>query len=507
VIDRIAIRRGTYRDSVALMVASQEAAALPGVDQATAVSATPINLELLRRNGFDLGEEELGPNDLVVAIRAESEETAEGAEQVLDRRLSSVEAPSAAAEAPPRSIRTAARRNPASNLAMVSVPGPNAAYECALAIESGLHAFCFSSGFPARIEEALKREAIGRGLLMMGPDCGTAVLDGVGVGFANELERGPVGMIGASGTGMQQIACLLDAAGIGISQAVGVGGRDLSADVGGSMTLHALSLLAEDADTEVVVVVGKTPHPEVAAEVARAAGEAGKPVVLCFPGVPDSVAAPGPAAAGIDTAATLEQGAAAAAERLGSRVPLEEVGIEHRGGLIRGLFSGGTLRDEAAAVIAAAAERSDGAPPLSLDREPDGPERARHLLIDFGSEELTQGRLHPMIDPSLRNEALERESRDPDISVVLVDVVLGRTAHPDPAAELAPAVERALDHRGSALAVIVSLCGAKRDPQGLELQRKRLQGAGAIVIGSNRRAALLAAGAALPDVTATSGRT
>jgi FdrA protein len=498
-IERVALQRGTHRDSVTLMLASKEASALTGVLEASAVSATPVNVDLLERAGFKIGEQKLEPTDLVIAIRAENEKAADEAEAAINERLSSVEEPEGAPEPAPRSFRTAARRFPGSNLAVISVPGPNAAHECAAAIESGLHAFCFSSGIPERIEVELKRAAIERELLLMGPDCGTAILDGVGIGFANELERGPVGLIGASGTGIQQIGCLLDAAGVGISHAIGVGGRDLSAAIGGAMTLHALGLLARDERTEVIAVVGKSPDPAVAAEVAQAAAEAHKPAVLCFPGLDEP-----PTLAGVETAATLEQAADAAAVAAGAELALGETQIEAREGLIRGLFCGGTLRDEAIAVVAEATSNGGDTRLIHLDREPEETERGHHLFVDYGAIQFTEGRPHPMIDPSLRDFAIEREAADPKVSTLLLDVVLGRCAHPDPAAMLAPAISRALEGRGEELRVIVSLCAAERDPQGLDVQRQRLRRAGALVTRSNRQAALLAAGASVPGPRARS---
>jgi FdrA protein len=494
VVERVSVRRRSYRDSVALMLASRDAAAVAGVAEATAVCATPLNVDLLARSGFDLTDAApLEPADLVVAVRADSGRAADEAIAAIEARLAAAEPPSTDAMAPPpRSLTAAARRRDDANLAVISVPGGSAAYECAAAIDAGLNVFCFSSGFDAALERELKRSAIARGLLMMGPDCGTAIVDGVGIGFANELERGPVGIVGASGTGMQQVACLLDLAGIGISQAIGVGGRDLGPEVGGAMALRGVELLAADPATETVVVIAKSPAAAVADRVAAAAAAGGKPAVLCFPCLAGLGTPPG-----VETAATLEQAARAAAERSGGSLELPDAAAPGvRPGLIRGLFSGGTLRDEALSVLAAALAGAGAEPPLAIDQEPRGEGGGRHLLIDYGSESLTVGRAHPMIDPSLRNAAVEREGRDPDVSVVLLDVVLGRAAHPDPAAELAPAIESLLSARAGDVAVVVSLCGSRRDSQGLGGQAARLRDAGATVALGNAQAARLAVAAA-----------
>ena len=305
--DRVLVRGGSYFDSVSLMLASQDAASVPGVEQASAVNATPLNVELLERQGFRLdSHDDLGPNDLVLAVRARDEASAQAAVDAIEHRLRSNAEPGGGVSAreAPRSISAAARARPELNLAVISVPGQHATYECARALDAGLHVFCFSDGLPLEAELALKRRALELGLLMMGPDCGTAVIDGVGLGFANVLDRGPVGIVGASGTGIQALSSMLDAAGIGVSQAIGVGGRDLSSQVGGLMTLRGIELLAADPGTEVLVVISKAPDTQVAQTVADAARASGKPFVLAFPGL-----APG------------DRGARLGADARGSRGP------------------------------------------------------------------------------------------------------------------------------------------------------------------------------------------
>ena len=291
---RVEVRRGTYHDSVTLMQVSRQAEELPGVEAAAAVAATPVNLELLARQGFAVDPAGLGPSDLVLCVRAADDDAAGQAMEQVEALLAgagrggtgggSGAGPGAA---PPRSLRAAARRDPDLNLAVLSVPGRHLDYEIAEALQAGLHVFCFSDGLDPATEAACKRVAAERGLLLMGPDCGTAIIDGVGLGFANAVRRGPVGVVGASGTGIQEVTCLLDAAGVGISHAIGVGGRDLSPEVGGIMTLRALDLLAADDATERLVVISKPPDPRVARRVADAAAATGKPAVLAFPGLSD----------------------------------------------------------------------------------------------------------------------------------------------------------------------------------------------------------------------------
>ena len=503
-IDRTLVKRGAYHDSVTLMLVARQARALDGVVQAAAVAATPVNLELLTRLGLQPGEV-VSPDDLVVAVRAESEAAAAAALAAIEAGLARRgQAPQRAGQArPPRSLGAAARRDPDLALALVSVPGRHAAYEVAAALDAGLHVFCFSDGVGVDQEVALKQAAVQRGLLLMGPDCGTAIIDGVGLGFANAVRRGPVGVVGASGTGTQAVTCLLDAAGVGISQAVGVGGRDLDARVGGLMTRHALGLLTADAGTQVLLLVSKPPDPRVAAGVAVAAAATGKPAVVAFPGL-DPGALPGPPR-GVELAGTLEQAAARAAALAGA-TPAPQAGepTPDAGrlpgttpGAVRGLFAGGTLCAEAMALVAAAVGRVGSNQPLRPDWQvdPTGHDRG-HVFIDFGSDQLTEGRPHPMIDPALRAERFQRDAADPAVGVILLDVVLGYGADPDPAATFAPLVERALAARRGRLTVVVSLCGAAGDPQDLASQAARLRQAGALVSRSNAAAARLALAAA-----------
>ena len=504
---RVEVRRGTYHDSVTLMQVSRQAEELPGVEAAAAVAATPVNLELLARQGFAVDPAGLGPSDLVLCVRAADDAAADQAMEQVDTLLAgagrvgagggSGAGPDGGPAAAPRSLRAATRRDPDLNLAVLSVPGRHLHYEIAEALQAGLHVFCFSDGLDPATEAACKKVAAQRGLLLMGPDCGTAILDGVGLGFANAVRHGPVGVVGASGTGIQEVTCLLDAAGIGISHAIGVGGRDLSPEVGGIMTLRALDLLAADDATERLVVISKPPDPQVARRVADAAATTGKPVILAFPAMTD----PPPLPPGVGFAGSLEAAAAWATgiPRVGSttepHLPADPPAVTP--GAIRGLFSGGTLCYEAMAVVAGVVGRVASNIPLRPEWRLADPNRSEgHTFVDFGDDAMTEGRAHPMIDPGLRNERFRREAADPETGVVLLDVVLGYGAHPDPAGELAPLVERALADRPGGLSVVVSLCGAAGDPQGLDGQAATLREAGALVTRSSAQAARLALAAA-----------
>jgi FdrA protein len=460
----VELRPAAYFDSVSLMAASEAAAGADGVDVALVAMATPLNLDQLGRLGFERppGAQ---PDALLVAVRAATEAALIDALAAVEHALAPPGAPTGAAAPVPARTAGAAGRRLGAELALLSVPGRHAFVEAMDALASGLSVMVFSSGMPVEDEVALKAEAAARGLLVMGPDCGTSILDGIGLGFANVVRPGPVGIAGASGTGTQQVCCLLDAAGVGISSAIGTGGRDLSAAVGGASTLAALELLAGDPATEVIVIVSKPPDPTVASRVADAAAGCGKPVVRAFVGGDGS---------------DLTEAAATALRLLGVEPPEPRVWPAPHAPAparrrLRGLFTGGTLCSEAAAVLR----------PRLRGRD--------HRLVDLGGEEFTDGRAHPMIDPRLRLDRIAAAAAEPGATVFLLDVVLGRGAHPDPAGEVAPVLRDALARdRGSAAAV--SLCGTAGDPQGLERQAEALAAAGAEVHLSNAAAARAAAG-------------
>lgn len=476
---RVEVRRNAYADSVALMTITSAVASLPDVEDAAVVMATDLNRDVLRSAGLLVPEAaRAGPNDLVIVVRAADAQTADAAlvragALLAERRR----APSGTLEdEPARSILAAARRlQPAANLAFISVPGAYAAGEAWQALAAGLHVFLFSDNVPIEDEVALKHAARNRGLLVMGPDCGTGLVNGVGLGFANLVRRGSIGVVGASGTGMQEITALLHRAGLGISQAIGTGGRDLSEPVGGITTLQALGLLREDPETRAVVLVSKPASRAVADRVLRAAADTGRPVVACLLG---ASLAPPPSVTLATSLLDAARLAAAAVGGGGTWDWAEELDVSDTlrpsGSKVRGLFCGGTLRDEADLVL-------------------DGCERD---LTDFGDDRFTRGRAHPMIDPTLRNQALVEAADDPSVGVILFDVILGHGAHPDPGGQLeAPLREAAARARrsGRRVALVAHVLGTELDPQGLTRQEQVLRAAGALVYPANEQAARAAA--------------
>jgi succinyl-CoA synthetase alpha subunit len=376
---------------------------------------------------------------------------------------------------------------------LISVPGEYAAAEAMKALRLGLNVMLFSDNVSGEDEVALKRYARSRGLLVMGPDCGTAIIDGVPLGFANAVRRGAIGVVGASGTGTQQVASLVHRAGAGISHAIGTGGHDLSQEVGGITMLAGLQRLAADKDTKVIVLISKPPAPAVAKAVLAKARTAGKPVVVNFVGSTVDEK-------GLHGARTLEEAAQIAVALVTGRkskpakptkVPALRFAKKQR--YIRGLFSGGTFCYEASALIGNAWSNAPVDPSRKLK---DVWKSREHTLIDLGDDVFTRGRPHPMIDHRLRNERLLQEAADAEVAVILMDVVLGYGSHPDPAAEMVPAIRRAQEaarKKGRALAIVGAVCGTDEDPQGLERQEAALRDAGMLLETSNARAALLAA--------------
>jgi FdrA protein len=498
------LKRSFYQDSVALMGLARELRTGAGVREAAALMGTPANQALMADAGL-LTEEAraAGPNDLVIVVRAASAAEADAAlaraESLLTARRVRVEA---SGRRLPRTLDSAARQLEGANLALISVPGAFAAAEARKALRRSLHVMLFSDNVTLEDEIALKRLATERGLLLMGPDCGTAYLGGVPLGFANAVPRGRVGLVAASGTGLQQVVTLLAAAGEGVSQAVGVGGRDMSDAVGAAMTLAALDALDADPATELIVVVGKPPAPAVRAKVEARLRTLGKPAVVAMLGREVAAGTSGP----LTIVATLEDAAAAAAARRAGRAwapraftdaaaarqRVKEIRAARGAGAgaVRGLFAGGTLAYEALLIL----EPLLGAGSVGGNLGAHG--GAPHRVLDLGADEYTVGRAHPMLDAALRVEEIERVAKEPDTAVILVDVVLGHGAAPDPAGDIAPALAAARRHaqaHGRGLAVVANVVGTAADPQGLAVQTARLEAAGAWVLPSNAQAARAAA--------------
>jgi FdrA protein len=500
------IFRNLYRDSVSLMQLSAKLGALAGVRQASAIMATAGNLALLREAGLAIGDFEAGPNDLLVALEGDKE-ALEVALDAAEAELIRAPAPAqegGARQAPPRSLEMGLGTLPTANLALISTPGDYAAAEAIKALRLGLNVMLFSDNVALEDEIELKRYGRAHDLLVMGPDCGTAIIGGVPLGFANVVRRGDIGTIAASGTGLQQVTCLIDRWGRGISHAIGTGGHDLHASVGGITMLQGLEALAADPATRVIVLISKPPYPEVATRVLDAAGRSGKPIVVNFLGTdPDTVRR-----ANVHPVRTLEDAARLAVALAGgdadppakaarSEDALEVPQLAPGQKYIRGLYSGGTFCYEALLLLTEAFGRVASNTPLAPEEMlADVWRSERHTVVDLGDDAFTRGRPHPMIDQTLRRERILQEAADPEAAVILFDVVLGYGAHPDPASELAAALQQAravAAVAGRQLAFVGSVCGTAGDPQDLPCQEAVLRDAGVLLAESNAQAVRLAA--------------
>ena len=476
-----AIRKGFYLDSVALMRISRTIAALPGVEEAGLMIGTPANKEILRdARVLAAAASAAGPGDLVIAVRAADEASAQAALGEAARQLDAPRHSAGAGAAwRPRTLRSARRQMPDASLALISVPGDFAIAEARKAIRSGLDVMIFSDNVPVADEVELKREARGLGRLVMGPDCGTAIIGGVPLAFANVVPRGDIGIIGASGTGIQEISCLIARAGRGISHAIGTGGRDLKAEVGGITTLMAIDLLDADPATTHIVLVSKPPATEVAKTVLQRIGQSAKRCTVCFLGG-DGTGMPGNAifAGRLDHAAVLATGG-----RLRTGKSDGELLLKRKRGIVRGLYSGGTLCAEAQVVFRAAGVAVASNVPIPGVTGLAG--AGGHTLIDLGDDEFTRGRPHPMIEPAVRDGPLITALLDNSTAVVLLDVVLGYGGHPDPAGHVADVLRQT----PTDACILASITGTDGDPQGLALQQRKLTEAGVVLLETNAAAA------------------
>jgi FdrA protein len=501
----------TYVDSVVQLRGLRAMREVPGVQWASALMATPANVEALQADGADPGPlGGAGANDFCLAVRADSEECAKqaidaGAAAIFARREPSATEPKQRS----RSVREAVAAQPDSTVAVISVPGEYAALAAFQALGAGLHVLLFSDNVPVEKEIALKSYARSRGLLLMGPGAGTAMLAGTSLGFANVVAPGRVGVVAAAGTGAQEAMCLLDRWGVGVSQVIGLGGRDLSEQVGGRMAQSAVAALRDDPDTDAILLVSKPPSTEVALAVLDRAGRT--PIVAALIGI-DPADVPVPA--GVTLTRTLETGVAATLAKLGRGAPDTTTLLGPRvdqarsrlvpdRSLVRGLFSGGTLCYESLVILGDVLGPVYSNTPVDPAWRLPAPQGS-HQCLDLGEEEFTRGRPHPMIDAEARIDVLHEHAADEQVASVILDVVLGYGAHPDPASVLAPVCAQIMSSGGPQ--IVAYVLGTEQDPQHLGAQRAALAEAGCIVTETAARASLTAAAVATGNVDLVSAR-
>jgi FdrA protein len=502
-ITKAEIRTGAYYDSVVLMQLQRSLAGLPGIQDAGVVMGTAANKDILSGTGLLAPEAQAAAaDDLVIVVLADDSAAAEAAlgkvDELLTQRRGGVEQ-----DYLPKSLESAAQMLPNAQWVLISVPGRYAAGVARQALRLGKNVFLYSDNVSVGDEVSLKHMAAEKGLLVMGPDCGTAIVNGVGLGFANRVRRGPIGLVAASGTGLQQVSARIHQLGAGITHALGTGGRDLSETVGAVTAHQGLELLSRDAATRVIVLISKPPSSQVAAGLLDAARLAGKPVVVDFIGYPP----PTRQVDNLHFAHTFDEAAAMAVElsQAAAADPGEDTHRQRQardstidGELepfatgqryLRGLFSGGTLAYEALLLLQDYVPGVYSNVPLKEEyRLANSLISQAHTIVDLGEDEFTVGRLHPMMDNDLRIRRLQQEAEDPEVAVILLDVVLGYGAHPDPASELAPAIAQArssAQRAGRQLAVIAIVVGTDEDPQNMSAQIEQLESAGAQVETSN----------------------
>ncbi len=501
------VLRNQYHDSVVLMLAAKELKGQAGVIDAAYMMGTEVNKDLLQNAGLmDTIGQSAHANDLIIAVKKDGDSQAilDLAESLLSAHRSGEKTSSQESD----TLRRVIQANPNANIVLISVAGAYAAREAREALASGLHVFLFSDNVSLDDEIALKKLAVQRGLLLMGPGAGTAIINGVGLGFANQVPKGSIGIVSAAGTGLQEVSTLLAKQGLGVSQAIGTGGRDLSKDVGGLMFFAAIDALQADPETETIVLISKPPDKQLVEIITAKVKDSQKPIILCLLGAegPKDVSKP------LHFTRTLEECALVARQVStdsirdipGLIAEEDQKLFEKYQGLkgsfspdqkfIRGLYSGGTLCYEAQVIWRDALSDPvySNAPLTKALSLQDSSTCKKHCALDLGEEEFTVGRPHPMIDNELRIQRMVKEADDPQTAIILFDMVIGYGAHPDPAEEIGNAIKK-IKHDHPGILWISSVTGTEGDPQSLSKTRAKLEAAGVIVCGSNAQAARLAA--------------
>jgi FdrA protein len=503
------IKHNAYFDSVTLMLFSSKLSGIDGVLEAAVMMGTDHNKELMKSSGI-LSEElasKVTGNDLVIGIKATSQEVIDLAIKTLEEQFENKSKSSDDnSKIKVKTIDAAVKKMDGLNFAIVSLPGRFAAAETMKCLKNGMNVLLFSDNITIDEENELKDYAVENSLLMMGPDCGTAIINGVALGFANVVRRGNIGLVAASGTGLQELTVIIDKLGGGISQALGTGGRDLKKDIGGKMMLLALDALANDPETQVIGIISKPPSKEVMVKILEKVKNISKPVVACFLGGDSSLVE------GTDTIAvetieeaakqlvTISKGGLTTSLQLYSEEELDnlvksEVSKLHGQKYLRGLYTGGTLAYEGMLILDKKIGNIYSNIPINKELALTDVEVSQeNMVLDMGEDYFTDGMPHPMIEPKLRSERIKKEASDPQTAVILLDCVLGYGSHPDPAQSVATAVEQAKVLQGNRhVTYIASVCGTEKDPQILSDQVEKLKNAGIIVLPTNAQAAQLAA--------------
>ena len=464
------IRAGSYYDSVVLMQLQRGLLELNGVVDAGVVMATQANRDLLASNNLLPDSISANPDDLLIVVKADDDSSATEAIGKVDELLARRKSSTVSEDFRPRSLSAAVKQLPEANWVLISVPGRYAAGVAREALELNKHVFLYSDNVSLEDEIALKKTAREKGLLVMGPDCGTAIINGIGLGFANRVRRGSIGVVGASGTGTQAVTAQIHNLGAGISHAIGTGGRDLKSDVGAITAHQALDVLARDAETKVIVLISKPPSPDVATQLISSAQQTGKPVVIYFIGYPP----PARKIGNLHFAISLSEAAELAVNQLSVNSNQSLITDKPITGYLRGLFSGGTLAYETMIGLQASLSPLYSNSPITNSQILSDPLHSKaHTIIDLGDEFFMVGRLHPMIDNDLRIRRMKQEAADSEVGMILFDIVLGEGSHLDPAGELV-AVIKEIQVIRKEIEFVAIVIGTDEDPQNLQSQVSQL---------------------------------
>jgi len=507
------LKRGEYFDSVSLMLVAKKISELDIVLDSAAVMGTPENISLLKSSGLLTEElQNASDMDLMIAYKCNTQNESELITQKINELLKrSDKTDNASGSLNPSSIESAIKALPGANLAMISVAGKYAGDEAMKALTNGLNVMLFSDNVSIEKEIELKKFAKEKGLFVMGPDCGTAIINGVPLAFANVVNRGNIGIVAASGTGLQEVSCLISNSGCGISQASGTGGRDVKKDIGGIMFLEGIKALAEDKNTNVILLVSKPPADEVIMKIVELVQNIKKPVVGVFLNASVGLLKN----SSITLAKTLEEGAMFAVahsqkenikdvisdlnkreNELKAIAEKESARLNPEQKYLRALFSGGTFCDETQMFFQKMPEDVFSNTPVGdVKKIKDAWKSEKHIIIDLGDDEYTVGKPHPMIDYSTRNKRILAEANDVETAVILLDIVLGYGSNMDPLSEIIPIlkeVKKITVHHKRYLPVICSVTGTEKDPQNRTTVAAALTTEGVLVLESNAAASKLA---------------
>ncbi|WP_412518425.1 acyl-CoA synthetase FdrA [Staphylococcus simulans] len=488
------IKENTYQDSIVLMLLSNKLSAMDGVNKVSIMMGTPANKDIFKASGFDTPElEDAKPNDIVIMVDTDDESMVDEVnQQVEDELKGKGEDDKAESQQEVSNWNQALDKANNPNLALISVPGQYAAMEAETALRNNLHVFMFSDNVPKEDEVRLKEMAHDKGLLVMGPDCGTGIIHSLPLAFTNIVNKGDIGIVGASGTGIQEVTTIVDREGKGVTNAIGTGGRDLSTEVGAITMMDSIKALAQDPTVKVITVVSKPPAKEVEEKVLNLLRNIDKPVVTLFLGHK-----PAYTEANIYHAYTLEEAARVSVQLSNGEKPeftpaTKAIKASLKDGQdgIKGYYSGGTLASEAAMLVK---DAFDG---LTEEKIEGYTYKAgNHEVIDLGDDMYTQGRPHPMIDPGKRIEKLQEAANDESTAVIMLDNVIGYGSHDDMASQLAPAIEDIISEakaNGRDIAVLATVVGTQHDPQSYDQQIKTLEAAGAQICETNDQMVRLA---------------